>query len=246
MRRADRRIAARPHHLLGLKQAKRGVPSPRWPSRLPWPGAPWRIAPIEAAGTSVDFQGGRCWRTPKVCLPGRWAPAWSCTHMREGACVELHALRTPPRLQERTCRPPHQPPRSCRCASAPRTSRTPQRLEQATENCPTRRRSRSGALPLCCTRTRTHARTHTHAHARARAHTLGRLLPRRGAVQESYGGEDAHFVSHVGGGAFGVADGVGGWQESGINPAGARAASVARLPASNANVQRRACQPSPA
>ena len=37
-----------------------------------------------------------------------------------------------------------------------------------------------------------------------------------------YGGEDAYFISSVGGGAFGVADGVGGWQESGINPAGVR------------------------
>ena len=101
-----------------------------------------------------------------------------------------------------------------------------------------------GAAPAL--HTHTHARTHAHARTRAHTHTLGRLLPRRGAVQESYGGEDAHCVSHVGGGAFGVADGVGGWQESGINPAGARAASVARLPASNANVQRRACQPSPA
>ena len=34
-----------------------------------------------------------------------------------------------------------------------------------------------------------------------------------------YGGEDAHFVSQAGGGAIGVADGVGGWAESGINPA---------------------------
>mmetsp|Transcript_8941 Transcript_8941/g.19107 ORF Transcript_8941/g.19107 Transcript_8941/m.19107 type:complete len:439 (-) Transcript_8941:941-2257(-) len=34
-----------------------------------------------------------------------------------------------------------------------------------------------------------------------------------------YGGEDAHFLSSVGGGAMGVADGVGGWQESGVNPA---------------------------
>ncbi|MEW5296955.1 MAG: hypothetical protein WDW36_000198 [Sanguina aurantia] len=34
-----------------------------------------------------------------------------------------------------------------------------------------------------------------------------------------YGGEDAHFVSDYGGGAMGVADGVGGWQESGVNPA---------------------------
>ncbi|GAB4819383.1 hypothetical protein N2152v2_006429 [Parachlorella kessleri] len=35
-----------------------------------------------------------------------------------------------------------------------------------------------------------------------------------------YGGEDAHFVSpSVGGGAIGVADGVGGWNESGISPA---------------------------
>eukprot|EP00884_Botryococcus_braunii_P010661 jgi/Botrbrau1/19597/Bobra.0035s0075.1 len=34
-----------------------------------------------------------------------------------------------------------------------------------------------------------------------------------------YGGEDAHFTSDVMGGALGVADGVGGWAESGINPA---------------------------
>ena len=37
--------------------------------------------------------------------------------------------------------------------------------------------------------------------------------------QVHYGGEDAHFISSINGGAFGVADGVGGWQESGINPA---------------------------
>ena len=37
--------------------------------------------------------------------------------------------------------------------------------------------------------------------------------------QASYGGEDAFFTSDVGGGALGVADGVGGWQEEGINPA---------------------------
>ncbi|KAL4538463.1 hypothetical protein Ndes2526B_g03235 [Nannochloris sp. 'desiccata'] len=35
----------------------------------------------------------------------------------------------------------------------------------------------------------------------------------------SYGGEDAYFISTVGGGAAGVADGVGGWAESGVNPA---------------------------
>ncbi|GLI62879.1 hypothetical protein VaNZ11_005635 [Volvox africanus] len=34
-----------------------------------------------------------------------------------------------------------------------------------------------------------------------------------------YGGEDAHFITDYGGGAIGVADGVGGWQESGVNPA---------------------------
>lgn len=39
-------------------------------------------------------------------------------------------------------------------------------------------------------------------------------------LQVHYGGEDAHFFSDVGGGALGVADGVGGWQESGVNPAG--------------------------
>jgi protein phosphatase PTC7 len=37
--------------------------------------------------------------------------------------------------------------------------------------------------------------------------------------QEHYGGEDAHFTSDVGGGAMGVADGVGGWADSGVNPA---------------------------
>ena len=40
-------------------------------------------------------------------------------------------------------------------------------------------------------------------------------------AQVDYGGEDSFFVSDVGGGAFGIADGVGGWQESGVNPAGA-------------------------
>ena len=40
-------------------------------------------------------------------------------------------------------------------------------------------------------------------------------------LKESYGGEDAWFVSDVGGGALGVADGVGGWADSEINPAGA-------------------------
>jgi protein phosphatase PTC7 len=35
----------------------------------------------------------------------------------------------------------------------------------------------------------------------------------------SYGGEDAYFFSSIGGGALGVADGVGGWAESGVNPA---------------------------
>jgi len=34
-----------------------------------------------------------------------------------------------------------------------------------------------------------------------------------------YGGEDAYFYSTQNGGACGVSDGVGGWQESGINPA---------------------------
>lgn len=34
-----------------------------------------------------------------------------------------------------------------------------------------------------------------------------------------YGGEDAYFTSAVGGGALGVADGVGGWADSGVNPA---------------------------
>eukprot|EP01025_Chloroclados_australasicus_P030696 TRINITY_DN3087_c0_g1_i4.p1 TRINITY_DN3087_c0_g1~~TRINITY_DN3087_c0_g1_i4.p1 ORF type:complete len:439 (+),score=59.54 TRINITY_DN3087_c0_g1_i4:116-1318(+) len=33
------------------------------------------------------------------------------------------------------------------------------------------------------------------------------------------GGEDAHFISTLNGGSMGVADGVGGWRESGIDPA---------------------------
>ena len=40
------------------------------------------------------------------------------------------------------------------------------------------------------------------------------------SVQASYGGEDAFFISQQGSTAFGVADGVGGWVTSGINPAG--------------------------
>ncbi len=39
-------------------------------------------------------------------------------------------------------------------------------------------------------------------------------------AQVSYGGEDAHFISDLHGGSWGVADGVGGWQETGVNPAG--------------------------
>ena len=37
-------------------------------------------------------------------------------------------------------------------------------------------------------------------------------------VKESYGGEDAFFVSDKGRGSCGVSDGVGGWAEDGINP----------------------------
>jgi hypothetical protein len=37
--------------------------------------------------------------------------------------------------------------------------------------------------------------------------------------QAATGGEDAHFVSTVGGGALGVADGVSGWAEDGVDPA---------------------------
>ena len=48
-------------------------------------------------------------------------------------------------------------------------------------------------------------------------------------LQESYGGEDAYFISEAGGGAFGVADGVGGWQESGINPAGTSPRPIVHL-----------------
>lgn len=44
------------------------------------------------------------------------------------------------------------------------------------------------------------------------------------ALQVSYGGEDAWFTTDMGGGAIGVADGVGGWADSEINPAGAHQA----------------------
>eukprot|EP00955_Chlamydomonas_euryale_P067785 359937-Chlamydomonas_euryale.AAC.11 len=46
--------------------------------------------------------------------------------------------------------------------------------------------------------------------------------------QVSWGGEDAHFVSSAGGGAMGVADGVGGWHETGVNPAGVFVSSFLR------------------
>jgi hypothetical protein len=46
----------------------------------------------------------------------------------------------------------------------------------------------------------------------------GRSLLRN--LQVHYGGEDAYFISEACGGAMGVADGVGGWQETGVNPAG--------------------------
>lgn len=39
-------------------------------------------------------------------------------------------------------------------------------------------------------------------------------------MQASYGGEDAFFISQQGSTTFGVADGVGGWANSGVNPAG--------------------------
>lgn len=50
-------------------------------------------------------------------------------------------------------------------------------------------------------------------------------------MQVSYGGEDAHFISDVRGGALGVADGVGGWKEEGINPAGQGRAGASAAPA---------------
>ena len=40
------------------------------------------------------------------------------------------------------------------------------------------------------------------------------------ALKVATGGEDALFVSGCNGGIIGVADGVGGWRDSGINPAG--------------------------
>ena len=43
------------------------------------------------------------------------------------------------------------------------------------------------------------------------------MIPHPDKVE--YGGEDAYFISTVGGGACGVSDGVGGWADSGVNPA---------------------------
>jgi protein phosphatase PTC7 len=39
-------------------------------------------------------------------------------------------------------------------------------------------------------------------------------------LQIATGGEDAWFVSSAGAGSIGVADGVGGWRESGIDAGG--------------------------
>ncbi len=72
---------------------------------------------------------------------------------------------------------------------------------------------------------------HCRSHMEAKMHPLSGIMllasdfvrhHASGALQASYGGEDAFFVSEAGGGAMGVADGVGGWQESGVNPAGER------------------------
>ncbi len=49
------------------------------------------------------------------------------------------------------------------------------------------------------------------------------------SVQASYGGEDAFFISQERSTAFGVADGVGGWVNSGINPAGLIHLSISAL-----------------
>ncbi len=57
-------------------------------------------------------------------------------------------------------------------------------------------------------------------------HLICALSKATSTIQVHYGGEDAFFVSSVGGGALGVADGVGGWQESGVNPAGKLAFQV--------------------
>ena len=57
-------------------------------------------------------------------------------------------------------------------------------------------------------------------------------------AQASYGGEDAFFISQERSTAFGVADGVGGWVNSGINPAGLMsfAISASSWPASSMEV----------
>ena len=60
-----------------------------------------------------------------------------------------------------------------------------------------------------------------HAHACVRCLAESDLRLRCAVLEASYGGEDAYFASDVGGGALGVADGVGGWADSEINPAGA-------------------------
>lgn len=49
-------------------------------------------------------------------------------------------------------------------------------------------------------------------------------------VQVDTGGEDAWFISQMGGGAIGVSDGVGGWRESGVNPGGELPRPPAPLP----------------
>nr|BBC28495.1 protein phospatase 2C [Eudorina sp. 2006-703-Eu-15] len=67
----------------------------------------------------------------------------------------------------------------------------------------------------------------TDSYARSVPLPSGKVLQLRTCVcylphpekQVHYGGEDAHFMSDYGGGVIGVADGVGGWQESGVNPA---------------------------
>ena len=46
------------------------------------------------------------------------------------------------------------------------------------------------------------------------------------SAQASYGGEDAFFISQQGSTTFGVADGVGGWANSGVNPAGTKAGAL--------------------
>ena len=93
-----------------------------------------------------------------------------------------------------------------------------------------RRRPLAGAR--CCARPLVAGAAAPVATSAAPASTASSAAPSRPALRlrfgtkniphpkkAHYGGEDAYFVSEAGAGVAGIADGVGGWQEAGINPA---------------------------